>query len=143
MALFGLLGAFLIPLGISSLKGLTHILTCEQSAKTPFTIIIGGSGQPQISSSTKIRPGEKGLCNGLALDTRVGAAGIGRVRMIVAITNNTDLVWRGSVELELQGETSFPVDIGEIDPHKTVSDELDLKLPAGSHEMEGSLLIGP
>lgn len=128
---------------MSSLRGLTHILTCEQDAKTPFTIIIPASGPPQIHSSIKIKPGEKGLCGGLTLDTRVGAAGPGRVRMSIAITNNTDVKWRGTVQLLLPGEFSLPVDIGEIDPHQTESDELDLNLPTGSHEIEGSLLLGP
>jgi hypothetical protein len=65
--------------------------------------------------------------------------------MIVAITNNTDTPWRGTVALELQGPrtTSLPVDIGEIAPGQSEQDELALRLPPGSHEVNGSLLIGP
>ncbi|MCU1447867.1 MAG: hypothetical protein JWP02_37, partial [Acidimicrobiales bacterium] len=31
MALIALLGAFLIPILLSSLQGLTHVLTCQQA----------------------------------------------------------------------------------------------------------------
>lgn len=143
VALFALMGAFLIPLGISSMRGLTHVLTCKADARTPFTIIVPSEGPPQIQSSARIRPGEKGLCGGLTLDPRVGAAGTGHVRMIVAITNNTDLTWRGTVEIVLAGQSAFPVDIGEIPPHESASDELVLRLETGSHQLDGSLLIGP
>lgn len=142
VALFALMGAFLIPLGISSMRGLTHVLTCREDARTPFTIIISETGQPLIQSAIKIRPGEKDLCGGLTLDPRVGPAGPGRVRMIVAITNNTDLTWRGTVEVVV-GDTSFPIDIGEIGPGASASDEVPLRLEPGSHELNGSLLIGP
>lgn len=141
-ALFALLGAFLIPLGESSLSGLTHVLTCREDARAPFTIVIPQSGAPQIQSSVKIRPGERELCGGLSLDTRVGAAGSGRVRMIISITNRTDFRWRGSVQI-LVGSTSFPANIGEIGPRSTATDEVLLRLEPGTHELEGSLLIGP
>lgn len=142
-ALFALLGAFLIPLGISSMKGLTHILTCQEDAKTPFTITIPGTGLPEISSSTRIQPGERGLCGGLALDMRAGPLSPGRVRMIIAIRNNSDLPWRGTVNLVLEGSSPIPIDIGEIGPGRTGSDEIPLRLPTGSHQVDGSLLIGP
>jgi hypothetical protein len=35
------------------------------------------------------------------------------------------------------------VDIGSIGPGGSASDTLDIKLSTGSHELGGSLLIGP
>ncbi|MGH9195829.1 MAG: hypothetical protein ACRD1T_08825, partial [Acidimicrobiia bacterium] len=72
LAFIALLGAFLIPLGLSSLRGLEHVLTCDQSAETPFTILIDEGGEAQIQSSTgKITPSSlQGLCGGLFLDMR-------------------------------------------------------------------------
>ncbi len=65
LALIALLGAFLIPIGMSSLRGLTHVLTCKQSAETPFTLVTVEGLAPQLLSSSRITKGdEKFLCGG-------------------------------------------------------------------------------
>jgi hypothetical protein len=143
LALLALLGAFLIPIVLSSLRGLTHVLTCEERATTPFTLIIPDEGPPQVLSSQRITAGSDSLCGGLSLLMQAGAAGVGRVRMVVAITNNTETPWRGTVGLDLQGVGQIPVDIGGIPPEETESDELEFSLSSGTHELEGSLLVGP
>lgn len=143
VALFALMGAFLIPIGLSSLRGLTHVLTCSADVKTPFTITIAEGKPPEISSSVKIEPGEQGVCGGLVIRLGAGASGPRLVRLVVTITNGTEFPWRGTVEIALEGETSFPLDIGRVAPHRTASDEVELKLPAGPHQVGGSLLIGP
>lgn len=143
LALFALLGAFLIPIGMSSLRGLTHVLTCEESAETPFTLTMPESGPPQVASSARIERGDRGLCGGLALNMQAGAAGEGRVKMIVTLTNNTDSPWKGTVSLNLEGVGRIPVEIGAIAPEESVSDQLFIKLGPGSHELGGSLLLGP
>lgn len=146
LALFALMGAFLIPIGLSSLRGLGHILTCDQSAETPFTISVDPSGRVQISSSTKIGPGSaQGLCGGLFLDMRAGGEGGGKVRIIVAIANRTEFPWRGTVALSLRGANAanLPVGIGEIGPGETGEDSVEFSLQPGTHELDGSLLIGP
>ena len=61
---------------------------------------------------------------------------------MVPITNRSDLEWHGTVKLELEA-TSLPVRIGSIPPGDTRSDEVTLRLPPGTHELDGSLLIGP
>src|SRR5688500_18701710 len=67
--LFGSLGAFLIPIRLSSLRGLTHVLTCKDSAETPFTLITPEGMEPQLLSSSRITADtEEFLCGGHSLN---------------------------------------------------------------------------
>ena len=143
MALIALLGAFLIPVLLSSLQGLTHVLTCEEATNVPFTVELHPGGAPTISSSAVItRESLQGLCGGLRLDMRVGQEAPNKVKIILPITNNTTHDWQGSVKLGLGG-TSVPVRIGEIPAGKTRTDTIHFKVDEGTHEINGSLLIGP
>lgn len=143
LALFALLGAFLIPIGMANLRGLTHVLACREQARTPFTLVIPDQGRPVVITSTRIERGQElALCGGLLLDMRARTLGPGNVEMIVLITNNTRSVWRGTIQL-LLGNTSIPVDIGEIGSGATAQDSLPFRVDPGSHELTGSLLIGP
>src|SRR5947208_10083140 len=104
MALIALLGAFLIPILLSSLQGLTHVLTCQQATDVPFTVQLPENGQPTISSSSVItREQANGLCGGLRLDMRVGQERGNKVRIILPIANHTKYDWEGSVKLKLGG----------------------------------------
>lgn len=143
IALVVLLGTFLIPIGMSSLRGLTHILTCEEAAEIPFSVVVPERGPPVIVSSNVIeRDRAEGVCGGLVLDMGVGPAERGRVALRLPITNNTEFDWRGSVSVRL-GSTVIPVDIGEIKAGATRSDTITVKVDPGELEVEGSLLIGP
>jgi hypothetical protein len=143
VALFAFVGAFLVPLALSSLRGLTHILVCTEEAGTPFTLAVPHEGLAQLTSSERIARGRQDdICAGLSLDLAARDAGRGRVAVLVPITNRSDFGWHGSVKLEL-GQTSLPVRIGSIPPGQTRSDQLMLRLPPGKHELNGSLLIGP
>lgn len=144
IALFALLGAFLIPIGMSSLRGLTHVLTCQDEAATPFSMIIPpDGGDPLIQSSSRLERGqEAGLCGGLSLEMGARVVEDGRVQMELPITNNTEFLWRGTVKLVL-GDTSIPVDIGEIAAGDTATDKVTFNLDPGTFELNGSLLIGP
>src|SRR3546814_14502045 len=79
VALVGLLAVLLIPIGTSSLRGLTHILTCQDDSATPFSVVVPDEGPPTISSSTVIErpaPGEAPrdqICVGLTLDLVMSA----------------------------------------------------------------------
>lgn len=140
-----MLGAFLIPIGMSSLRGLTHILTCEQEAKTPFAFIIPEDGEPTLTSSTQItrnEPEEETVCAGLSLNVSVRALEDDRVAVQVPITNTSAFQWRGTVRLRLGGD-SFPVDIGVIDAGTTETDTVTFQLEPGTIELNGSLLLGP
>ena len=143
IALLVLLGAFLIPIGTSSLRGLTHVLTCRDKTEIPFTLIVPESGPPVIISSRSIsRDTPSGVCGGLTLDMAVGPSDPGRAILRLPITNNTDFDWKGSVSLKL-GSTVLPVDIGEIKAGQTKQDTIRVRVKPGQLEVNGSLLIGP
>jgi hypothetical protein len=143
LALLGLLGIFLIPLGLSSLDGLTHVTTCRAGTTAPFTVEVPERGDPLVTSGATLTPEQaKGLCGGLTLGLAVGADRPGRLRVTLPITNNTVHTWRGSVKLVVGGVT-VPVSIGEIEPGETEADSVSVKIDPGVHELEGSLLIGP
>jgi hypothetical protein len=143
MALIALLGAFLIPILLSSLQGLTHVLTCQQATDVPFTVQLPEHGQPTISSSSVItREQANGLCGGLRLDMRVGQEAGNKVKIILPISNNTKYDWEGSVKLKLGG-ASVPVRIGRIPAGQTKEDTIHFHVDTGTHEINGSLLIGP
>ena len=142
LALLGLLAAFLIPIGMSSLRGLTHVLTCKEEAKQPFTVIVT-DGRPEVLSSIRIGRKDTGrLCGGLSLETQARAGDEGEIELILPITNHTDDPWRGTVSVVVGNET-IPVGIGEIPPGETSQDSIDLELKEGTTELNGSLLIGP
>jgi hypothetical protein len=144
LALFALLGAFLIPITTSSLRGLTHVVTCKERTETPFTIITPKTGNPIVTSSTRFErgPNPPPVCGGLALDVRVRSEGPGRLAITLPITNNTRFTWRGTVTLRL-GKVLVPAAIGDIPPGETRSDTLHVKFDPGSREISGSLLVGP
>ena len=143
LALFALLGAFLIPIGMSSLRGLTHVLTCKEAAETPFTLITPEGMEPQLLSSSRITADtEEFLCGGLSLNMGARSQGPGRVDMILPITNHSEYLWQGTVTLVV-GDTSIPADIGKIPAGETRTDTLELTLEPGELEVNGSLLIGP
>jgi hypothetical protein len=138
-----MLGAFLIPIGMSSLRGLTHVLTCREQVAAPFTLVVPERGAPTVVSSTIIeRGGEGGLCGGLFVNPQARAESSGTVAMTFPIENRTEYRWHGTVRL-LLGKTPLPLGIGEIPAGATESDTVVLPLDPGSHEISGSLLIGP
>jgi hypothetical protein len=143
MALIALLGAFLIPILLSSLQGLTHVLTCQQATNVPFTVELPAHGQPTISSSAVITRGQaNGLCGGLHLDMKVGQESSNKVRIILPIANGTKHEWQGTVKLNLGG-TTVPVRIGSVPAGQTRQDVIHFHVDPGTHEINGSLLIGP
>ena len=142
LALLALLGAFLIPIGMSSLRGLTHVLTCKQEAKQPFTVVVT-DGNPEVLSSMRIARGDTGrLCGGLTLETKARAGTGGHILLVLPITNHTDDLWRGTVSVII-GKTTIPVDIGEVPAGETRQDSIAVELEKGTTELNGSLLIGP
>lgn len=136
--MFLLLGVFLIPITVSSLRGLTHVLTCDADVRTPFTV-----NTDTATSSARFERGDPtGLCGGLQLNMAVGQVKGDKVRLTLPITNTSKYTWKGSVELKVGG-SSVPVDIGEIKAGATEVDTVDIKVDEDTTEIEGSLLIGP
>jgi hypothetical protein len=149
VALIALFAVLLIPIGTSSLRGLTHILTCEEPAGTPFTIEVPVDGPPVILTSSVIERDPDGgvpdasVCGGLTLDIAIGSRVEDRADVALAITNDSDYGWRGTVQMQLDN-IDLPVDIGEIGSGETATDEFELRLDEGStYDIEGDLLIGP
>ena len=149
VALIALLGVLLIPIGTSSLRGLTHILTCQDRSASPFSVEVPEDGPPVISSSTVIERNPDGttrsteVCGGLVLDLEMGSQVANEADVVLTITNNSDYGWRGSVQLDLDG-TDIPIDIGQIDAHDSATDRFELHLDSGrTYAIEGSLLVGP
>jgi hypothetical protein len=149
VALIGLLAVLLIPIGMSSLRGLSHILTCQERSATPFSVEVPAEGAPVISASTVIErepdgtPGTAELCGGLTLDLLIGSRTEDRVDITLALTNGSEHDWRGSVQLRLDS-TALPIDIGAIGAGDTATDEVELRLESGeTYAIEGTLLIGP
>jgi hypothetical protein len=142
-ALLGLIGCLLIPIATTSLRGLTHVLTCEEAAATPFSIDVTPQGPVSTGSSVITRDDTGELCGGLRLDITVGSPTPNRASLKFSITNNTKYGWLGSVTLRLDG-TDIPVDIGAIPSHQTSSDTVEVGLQQDkTYEIGGSLLIGP
>jgi hypothetical protein len=149
VALVGFLAALLIPIGTSSLRGLTHILTCQEQAATPFSVEVPETGPPVVSSSWVLERDEHGtplgedLCGGLHLDLAVGTATEERAEVTVTIENRSRFGWRGTVQLHLD-DTTIPLDIGTVSAGSSATDSVELRVRAGrSYEIEGSLLVGP
>ena len=83
------------------------------------------------------------MCGGLTLDVLMGSDEEDRADVTLAITNDSEYGWRGSVQLQLD-DIDIPIDIGEIGAGETATDEFELRLDEGStYEIEGDLLIGP
>lgn len=143
IALFAFLGAFLIPIFTSNLRGLTHVLTCQASVATPFSLQIPDRGQPLITTSTRItRRQPRRLCGGLSVNMAARIVEEGQVAMVLPISNESKFPWHGTVRLVI-GDISVPIGIGGISPGETETDVVDLRLREGTHQIEGSLLIGP
>ena len=157
IALAALFATMLIPIGISNLRGLTHVITCDEQVETPFALVIEPEQEPTVISATTIERGdveEEGtevaapaegagrLCGGLSVDLSAKTLGPERVEMAVPITNHTRFPWQGTVLFRV-GSTPIPIDIGEIPPGATGRDSVNFSLGPGDHEITGSLLIGP
>jgi hypothetical protein len=148
LALLALMGVFLIPIGMSSLRGLTHVLVCKKEVKQPFTMVVTESGKPQILSSARLTretastKAAAGICGGLMIEPRAKSRGTGQIAFTLPVTNLTDHIWRGTIAVQL-GSIQIPVDIGEVEPGQTASDTILLTLEEGEHEVNGSLFVGP
>ena len=157
VALVGLLAVLLIPIGTSSLRGLTHVLTCNQEAAADFSVNAGGDTPATATSSAIItrRDANDGttnatgavtvneLCGGLTLDLAVGTPRENRVPVTLIITNNSDYGWRGSVQMQLDN-TTLPITIGRIDAGAVAKNTFVIRVdPDRRYALKGSLLIGP
>lgn len=139
-----LLGIFLIPVASSTLRGLTHVLTCEAAVDATLQIDnTVGDDSVLLSADTITADDEEGLCGGLTVDLQLASTTEDAADVVVEIVNDTDVDWQGSVELEFSG-ISVPVAIGDVAAGETATDTITLNIePDRTYEISGTLLIGP
>lgn len=145
-ALACLFGILLIPLSVSSLGGLTQIVTCRDQASVPFTLGTSTTGHPLIlSAESLVRRSPLGpACAGLSLSMSVGPASVGRVLVVLDFHNATAFSWAGAVALHL-GSLQSAVPVGRIGANSTRRTRLLVLVgPASAGtSLSGRLLVGP
>lgn len=150
IALVTLLGIFLVPVSTSSLRGLTHVLTCSEAIPAALSIDTTGRTDGAVLGSADTvtrtdadRPGSDELCGGLEVDFSLASAAGDRAEVVVTVGNRSGVDWHGSVELRLGG-ASVPLAIGRVPAGATRSDTVGVRIdPGRSYEISGTLLIGP
>jgi hypothetical protein len=143
LALVALFVVFLIPVTQSSLRGLTHVLSCTERVDTPFQVILLADEEPIVTGSSVITAGEeRTLCGGLAVQISAGPSDSADIDVVVSVDNQSSHDWFGTVEIDVVG-IRVPVDIGRIDAGTTEESRVSLTLPDGVTEFGGSLLVGP
>ncbi|MGH8958688.1 MAG: hypothetical protein ACRDVK_08430 [Acidimicrobiia bacterium] len=137
-----LLGVFLIPVVLASLRGLTHVVSCQEAIAQPFEVRFGDDETILLTGSRLVEAGTDPVCANLRTDLSMREAGPNRLEITVPIENRGADPWRGTVSLEVGG-VLIPVQIGLVPPGETRSETLVLRLPEGVTEFNGELLIGP
>lgn len=143
-----LLGVFLIPLGLSSLRGLTHVLTCEEQVATPFTVNLDGE-VPVVLSAVQLSPDDPALlCSALDIDVAAAAVTDRQVALTFTVANLTDTKWNGTVALDMTDDSftdsiSLPISIGSVAAGEVATETLNVRVREGTYEFSGTLLVGP
>jgi hypothetical protein len=136
-----LFGVFLIPVMLSSLRGLTHVVSCTDEVEQPFQVQFTNGDAVLTGSAVVVAEAEE-TCGQLTAEMSVRADGANRLAVTIPITNRGEGAWRGTVRLEV-GSTVIPVAIGLVPAGETRSETVILRLPDGVSNFHGSLLIGP
>jgi hypothetical protein len=147
MPLVVLAVVFLIPIGTSSLRGLSHILTCGDEVGTPITITPAGPGMPPIvTSSVVIEEGQDPrICQALVVDFGIAQydEDRGAVQLVVTITNESEFDWAGTIQLQI-GPRLAPLPAGRIDAGESAVSRVWIHgFQDERVEVQGTLLIGP
>ena len=144
------MAVFLIPFGTSTLRGLTHVATCEAEVEKPFSVIFEDSDAIVLSSVaiTADEAKEGGICGGIEVDVQATAPDLESADLTLIVINHSEFTWRGTVavalgDLGMMGTRIIPVSIGSVAPGATESETISFHLGEGFHEFSGSLLIGP
>ncbi len=141
LAVAVLFGIFLIPVILSSLRGLTHVVSCASEVERPFQVEFVG-GEAILTGSAVVVAGEAPVCGQLEAGMSVRADGPNRLAVTIPISNQGEGAWRGTVQLQV-GTTVVPVEIGLVAAGDSKTETVILRLPDGVSSFQGSLLIGP
>lgn len=138
---------FLIPIGTSSLRGLTHILTCADEVGTAISITppFAPGEEPTLLSSRLIEEGEDPLiCEALDVELAIGSYDepTGEIELLVTVRNVSESDWRGTIQLEV-GSTTIPIAVGSIRADDEIVSAPVVRGRDDTLEVQGSLLIGP
>ncbi len=150
IAMVAMLAVFLIPIGTSSLRGLTHVSTCEADVEKPFSVIFEDGEAIVLSSAviTADQANQEGVCGGIDVDLQAAVPDTENAELTLIVTNDSEFTWRGTVaialgDLSMMGTQIIPISIGTVKPGATESETVSFRLGDGFHEFSGSLLIGP
>jgi hypothetical protein len=138
---------FLIPVATSSLRGLTHILTCTDEVGTSISISPGlePGEPPTLLSAQSLVAGEDPLiCQALEVQLSIASfdEDTGDTELLVAVSNRSELDWRGTIQLSIAG-TNVPIAVGRISAGDTVTSNPTVRTGTDQIEVDGQLLIGP
>ncbi|MFP4312619.1 MAG: hypothetical protein ACLFS9_11655 [Nitriliruptoraceae bacterium] len=138
---------FLIPIATSSLRGLTHVLTCAEEVGAAISIspaLEPGEPPTLLSSQTLVAGEDPLICEALAVELSIGTFDelSGDTELQVDVANRSELDWRGTIELSIAG-TRVPLAVGRIAAGETVSSRPMIRATDEQVEIEGQLLIGP
>lgn len=138
---------FLIPIATSSLRGLTHILSCEDEVGTYLSITppLEPGEPPTLLSSQVIEAGDDPLiCEALEVELSIGDfdEDTGAVELVVAVANRSEADWRGTIQLDV-GDTPIPVTVGRIPAGTSVDTSTWVRGRDDQVAIDGELLIGP
>ena len=143
VVLLALFGVFLIPVVLSTVRGLTHVVSCTREIARPFEVAVGDDDRPVLAGSAVVEAGEAPQCGGaLKANVEVSAKGPNEIAVTVPITNAGEAAWRGTVSLRV-GNTVIPFHVGLVPAGETRSETIVLRLPDGTTGFTGSLLLGP
>lgn len=146
VAVVTLLGIFLIPFATSTLRGLTHVLSCTDEVSATLSVDTTDDTNTVLLGAdtvTREEAADPTLCGGLVVDLQISSSTTQRAEVEIRVTNETDVDWKGTLELQLGG-TAIPVSIGRIDRGTTETDTVTLRVaPGRSYEISGTLLVGP
>lgn len=137
-----LVSIFLIPLGLSSLRGMNHVITCRDPMEAPFQVLLIEGSAVIISAQQLENGAAASICGGLSVELSAALEPDGRVAVSIPISNLTSADWFGSVQLVVSG-TRIPIDLGRVDAGETRRRRVSLALPDGTTEFSGVLLVGP
>lgn len=144
-ALIVLLGAMLVPALAGNLRGLTHVLVCEESVERPFVVEILDNGEAVVGSAQTIESDEERVCGGLLVDLRAHLDG-DRLDIEVVLSNETSIPWAGTVGLAVatpEVDVVVPASTGTVEPGESSAVRLTLQLSEGVTDIDGTLLLGP
>ncbi len=143
IAFVSLFAVMLIPVALSSQRGLSHTLTCTERAESPFQVVMIPGEEPVITGAAVLDGGPpEVLCDGLSLEFEALGLPSGKVEVTVSIANSTEFDWFGTVQFEISG-TRIPLDLGKVRAGGKRQASLALTLPEGVTQLNGRLLVGP